>query len=62
MLDTIHKSLEELLSNFYSVTPWPELGSIIVGVVRAYMKLRLDRVYVIILTLDNLLLNFDCQI
>ena len=26
MLDTIHKSLEELLSNFYSVIPWPEIG------------------------------------
>ena len=60
MLDTIHKSLEELLSNFYSVIPWPEIGSIIVGIVRALVKLRLD--HVIILTLDNLLLNFDCQI
>ena len=27
MLDTIHKSLEELLSNYYSVIPWPEIGS-----------------------------------
>ena len=34
MLDTIHKSLEELLSNFYSVIPWLEIG-LIVGVVRA---------------------------
>ena len=59
MLDKIHKSLEELLSNFYSVIPLPEIGSIIVGVVRA-CEARLDRVK--ILTLDNLLLNFDCQI
>ena len=27
MLDTIHKSLEELPSNFYSVMSWPEIGS-----------------------------------
>ena len=27
MLDTIHKSLEELLSNFYSMIPWPEIDS-----------------------------------
>ena len=27
MLDAIHKSLEELLSNFYSVIHWPEIGS-----------------------------------
>ena len=27
MLDTIHKSLEELLNNFYSVISWPEIGS-----------------------------------
>ena len=27
MLDAIQKSLEELLSNFYCVIPWPEIGS-----------------------------------
>ena len=60
MLDTIYKSLEELLSNFYSVIPWPEISSNSGPAFSALMKLRLDRV--IILTLDNLLLNFDCQI
>ena len=27
MLDTIQNDLEELLSNFYSVIPGPEIGS-----------------------------------